>query len=77
VASQACIKALAEAGCLHGRRLLFPRDVDIHPFVRVGGDAQVVRMVPHALVGAGLVVQGRDLSCEAETCRVRDGGGFL
>jgi hypothetical protein len=25
----------------------------------------------HALVGAGLVVRGGDLSCKAETCRVR------
>jgi hypothetical protein len=25
----------------------------------------------HALVGAGLVVRGGDLSCEAETCRAR------
>jgi hypothetical protein len=27
----------------------------------------------HALVGAGLVVRGEDLSCEAETCRARRG----
>jgi hypothetical protein len=45
-ASQTCIKALAEAGCLHGRQLLFPRDVEIRPFVRVGGDARVVRLGP-------------------------------
>jgi hypothetical protein len=31
----------------------------------------------HALVGAGLVVRGGDLSCEAETCRARVPSGKL
>jgi hypothetical protein len=38
--------ALAGAGCLHGRQLLFPRDVEIHSFVHVSGDARVVRLGP-------------------------------
>jgi hypothetical protein len=46
MASQTCIKALAGAGRLHGRQLLFPRDMEIRSFVRVGGDARVVRLGP-------------------------------
>jgi hypothetical protein len=38
--------------------------VEIHPFVRVGGDARVVRLDPTHLLEP-------DLSREAETCRVR------
>jgi hypothetical protein len=41
-----CIKALAGAGCLHGRQLLFPRDVEIRSFMRVGGDARAARLGP-------------------------------
>jgi hypothetical protein len=31
------------------------------------------RVWAHAPIGAGLVVRGGDLSCEAETCRARRG----
>jgi hypothetical protein len=40
------VKAPTRAGCLHGRQLLFPHDVEIRPSVRVGGDARVVRLGP-------------------------------
>jgi hypothetical protein len=43
--------------------------------------ASVARLVPcvwaHAPVGAGLVVRGGDLSCEAETCRGGSSSGKL
>jgi hypothetical protein len=64
MACQTCIKALAGAGCLHGRQLLSPRDVEIRPFVRVSGGARVVRLCP-------AYYSEPDLSCEVETCRVR------
>jgi hypothetical protein len=62
-ACQTCIKALAGAGRLHGRQLLFPRDVEIRSSPRIGSAARVV--CPGPRTGRSV-----DLSCEAETCRV-------
>jgi hypothetical protein len=59
-----CIKALAGAGRLHGRQLLFPCDVEIRSSPRIGSAAQVVRLGPHTS-------RSLDLSCEVETCRAR------
>jgi hypothetical protein len=76
-ASQTCIKALAGAGRLHGRQLLFPRDVEICSSSRIGSVARVVRLGLRTSrsrtcrVWRRLVVRGGDLSCEAETCRAR------
>jgi hypothetical protein len=39
-------KALVGAGRLHGCQLLSSCDVEIRSFVRVGGDARVVRLGP-------------------------------
>jgi hypothetical protein len=56
---------------------LFPRDVEIHSPVRVGGDARAVRPGPRTSQSQTprarwrLVMRGGDLSCEAETCRAR------
>jgi hypothetical protein len=63
-------KAPAGAGHLHGRQLLSPCDVEIRLPACVGGLAEPC-VWAHALVRAGLVVRGGDLSCEAETCRAR------
>jgi hypothetical protein len=40
------LRLLPGAGYLHGRQLLFPRDVEIRFLMRVGGDARVVRQGP-------------------------------
>jgi hypothetical protein len=63
-ACQTCIKALAGAGRLHVRQLLFPRDVEIRSSPRIGSAARVVRPGPRTS-------RSLDLSCEAETCRAR------
>jgi hypothetical protein len=73
VAGQTCIKALAEAGRLHGHQLLFLCDVEIRSSTRVSGDVRVMRLGPRTSrswtcrARQRLVVQGGDLSCEAET----------
>jgi hypothetical protein len=62
---------------MHGRQLLFPRDVEIRPFARVGGDARAVRLGPRTSQSRTcrakrrLVMRGRDFLCEAETCCAR------
>jgi hypothetical protein len=81
---QACIKALAGAGLLHGRQLLLSRDKEIRSSPRIGGAARVVGPGPRTSWSLDLsceaetcrarrklVVQGGDLLCEAETFRVR------
>jgi hypothetical protein len=72
IAAQPIIPALrlmaGRAGCMTARcsrvtwrfALLYVSVAMLAPCVRA-----------HALVGAGLLVRGGDLSCEAETCRAR------
>jgi hypothetical protein len=73
-AGQTFIKALAGVGRMHGRQLLFLRDVEIRSSTRVGGNARAVCLGPRTSRGRTsrarrrLVVRGGDLSCEAETC---------
>jgi hypothetical protein len=72
-ASQNCIKALAGAGRLHGRQLLFPRDVEICSSSRIGSVARVVRLGLRTsrsrtcCAWRRLVVRGGDLSCEGSS----------
>jgi hypothetical protein len=62
---------------MQGYQLLFPRDVEIRPFSRVGGDARAVCLGPRTSrnrtchARQRLVVRHGDLSCKAETYRVR------
>jgi hypothetical protein len=49
-------------GRLHGRRLLFPRDVEIRSSPRIGSVTRVVSPGPRTS-------RSLDLSCRAETCR--------
>jgi hypothetical protein len=66
--------------CLHGRQLLYLHGVGNRPLhasvVVLTPRACVVRLGPRAS-GAGLLVRGGDLSCEAETCRGDPSGGEL
>jgi hypothetical protein len=78
-AGQTCIKALAGAGRLHGRlhgrQLLFLRDVKIRSSTRVGGDARAVRLGPHTSrswtcrARRRLVARGREGFLQWETGR--------
>jgi hypothetical protein len=58
---------------MHGRQLLFLRDMEIRSSTRVGGDARAVRLDPRtsrsrtSRARRRLLVRGGDLSCEAET----------
>jgi hypothetical protein len=67
------LRLLSGAGHLHGHQLLYLHGVKNHSSTRVGGGARSVRLGPCASRGQTcrarrrLVVQGGDLSCEAET----------
>jgi hypothetical protein len=67
------LRLLPGAGCLHGRQLLFSRDVEIRFSVRIGGDARVVCLDPRTCrsqtcrARRRIVVRGGNLPCEAET----------
>jgi hypothetical protein len=61
---RARIKALVRVSCLHGRQLLHLHSVGNRSPTHVGGGARTVRPGP-------MDQSEPDLSCEAETSRVR------
>jgi hypothetical protein len=68
MAAQTSIKALVGVSCLHGRQLLYLHGVGNRSSTRIGGDARVVGF----RCASGPMRQSElDLSCEAETSRVR------